>query len=183
MAIRLFTDKRGARWMVWDVRPSSSYMRLAGAEYPAEFYAAGWLSFYTLRGTEHRLLSPIPSDWETRPTAELIELLELAAPRLSPSWLAPPPAAAAEPRDVGIVRAFVHPAGRPWTAHLTTPEAGGPPVLRFMSGDRSVDLGDWPPEWADLPDASLVDLLRRVPRTGPPAGNDTPRRRWNDPPP
>ena len=169
--------------MVWEVRPDSSYMLLGGTDYPAEYYVAGWLSFYTLRGTDHRLLSPIPTGWESHSSGDLADLLEQAAPRLSPKGAERPAKPVEEIATLGVVRAFVHPAGRPWTAHIAASEAGGHAVLRFMSGDRSLDLTDWPPDWADLPDGLLADLLRRVPRSSPPGGPETPRRRWNDPPP
>jgi hypothetical protein len=195
MALREFADRRGVRWMVWDIRPGSTQMLLAGTEYPAAYYRAGWLSFRSLWGTEQRRLSPIPSNWETCPDAELVQMLEQAVtaeparsrrPRDVRSAAAAPEVGdrpAGEVRSPSVVRVFIHPSGRPWTAYVTTPDQGGPPVLRFMSGGRSLHLPDWPADWADLPDELLADLLRAIPRSGPAPGPNTPRRRWNDPRP
>jgi hypothetical protein len=81
----------------------------------------------------------------------------------------------------GPVRAFLYPGGGAWTVSVVQPEQGEAPVLRFASGPRHVDLTEWPSDWVILPYEWLVALLRRVPRTGPPTGPQTPRRRWTDP--
>ncbi len=104
----------------------------------------------------------------------------------------PPPAREAVPEeerpdvtDLGVVRTFRYPGGRYWTARVVRlPERGGPPVLRFTSGARDIDLKDWPKDWADYPDERLVELLRKAaPRPrGQVVGPDTPRRRYDDPP-
>ena len=66
------------------------------------------------------------------------------------------------------------------------PENGGPPVLRFIAGARSIDLEKWPTDWPDQPDDDLIKMLRRgAPRrdSGPYAQDaSTPRRRWDDQP-
>lgn len=194
MAFREFTDSEGMAWTVWDVRPGSTQILLAAADYPSEYYQTGWLSFQTRWGTDHRVLAPIPPGWETSPDARLLEFLARSTPtrrgrptvsqELRVSTQPERPLSALD-RDVTVrapvVRAFLHPAGRAWTVSLAKPEQGGPPVLRFVSAGRSVDLTGWPDNWADLSDELLAELLRSVPRTGAPPGPHTPRRRWNDP--
>ena len=85
--------------------------------------------------------------------------------------------------DLGVLRSFRYPGGRIWAACVIQ-RAGGnkAPVLRFTAGARSIDLEDWPKDWADLPDEKLVDLMRQAaPRAkGPPPTPDTPRRRYDD---
>jgi len=88
--------------------------------------------------------------------------------------------------DLTVVRTFRYPGGRVWSAAIAPleREAGGRRVvLRFTSGSRSIDAKSYPSDWPDLPDDRLVDLLRLV-ATRPPMlyTDDTPRRRWNDPP-
>lgn len=58
-------------------------------------------------------------------------------------------------------RTFTSPSGRTWTATLFSGLTGTAPVLRFRSGDVVLDLGDFPADWAQLPDAALVALARR----------------------
>jgi hypothetical protein len=99
----------------------------------------------------------------------------------------PPPHGVDEPdvTDLGVVRTFRYPGGRVWTVCVVThPESGGPPVLRFASGVRSIDLKSWPKAWADEPDEGLAVMLRlAAPRPQTTAfDRDTPRRRWNDQP-
>jgi hypothetical protein len=189
VTLREFTDKRSVLWRVWDIAPQSLRVPDAAAtqRYPATYDQSGWLSFQTLAGTEKRSLSPIPPGWETLSDAELADLLEKAtegAPRATrvkdvarPEALS---ALAEEISDPGVVRAFVYPGGRAWTVCVATLEERGQPVLRFTCGDRSFDLTEWPANWADLSDESLVILLRRIPRTGSAAASSTVRRRWND---
>jgi hypothetical protein len=85
--------------------------------------------------------------------------------------------------DLGVVRTFRYPGGRYWTVGVIRhTERGSPPVLRFSSGTRAIDLRDWPKDWADYRDDQLVELLRQAaPRLpGPPPVPGTPRRRWDD---
>jgi hypothetical protein len=190
MTLREFTDKRGVTWRVWDITPESLRGLSGQAEYPTQhhpvdFYRTGWLSFQTLSGTDKRTLSPIPPGWESLSVAELADMLERATsgvPRGSGrAHAASTPAQ--EIRVRGVVRAFVYPGGRAWTVCLAIPEQGEPPVLRFSSGGRAVDLAKWPADWKYLPDESLIDLLRSVPRAGAAPDPGRPRRRWNDPRP
>ncbi len=191
MTLREFIDGRGVTWRVWDITADS--LRDLSDVGPG-FHRTGWLSFQTLSGTEKRSLSPIPPGWESLSGPELAELLDRAAagvprksrgadaaPRSQPAVAVRSPAE--EICDPGVVRAFVYPGGRAWTVCVATPEHGGPPVLRFTSGGRSLDLAKWPPNWDNLPDDALIVLLRRVPRVAAAPGPGTPRRRWNDPRP
>ncbi len=87
--------------------------------------------------------------------------------------------------DLGVARTFRYPGGAYWTVCVIRhPEEGGPPVLRFTTGTRNIDLTDWPRDWADYPDDRLVGLLRAAaPRPpGRTLDPDTPRRRYDDPP-
>jgi hypothetical protein len=180
MAFREFTDSDGVAWTVWDVRPGSTQLLVAAADYSSEYYHTGWLSFQTRWGTDHRRLSPIPPSWESATEATLRKLLKRATPTRA-ARDAPESKADRDVTQSPVVRAFLYPGGRAWTVCVANPDFGGPPVLRFTSGGRSVDLAEWPLNWADLSDESLAALLRRVPRTGPQPGPRTPRRRWNDP--
>jgi hypothetical protein len=197
MTLREFTDGRGVTWRVWDITPESLRELTGRPEFAArhhpELYRSGWLSFQTLSGTERRWLSPIPPGWESLAVLDLADLLERAtpgAPRQSTRAASPsppegplkPPSPAEESWDRSIVRAFVYPGGRAWTVRVAIPEQGGPPVLRFSSGGRSLDLATWPLDWGALPDEGLIVLLRSVPRTGQRPVQGMPRRRWNDPP-
>lgn len=72
------------------------------------------------------------------------------------------------------MREFVSPSGRCWTARLfyfpsagtglagLTPPLTSGSVLRFESGDLTLDLADWPNDWLRAGDAELVALLRRA---------------------
>lgn len=85
--------------------------------------------------------------------------------------------------DLGVVRAFRYPGGRFWAVGVFRyPENGGPPVLRFTSGARHIDLHEWPKDWPDRRSEQLVQMLREAaPRPqSPPPPPGTPRRRWDD---
>jgi hypothetical protein len=86
--------------------------------------------------------------------------------------------------DLSVFRTFRYPGGRIWAVCVQHPDGERTPILRFTAGGRSIDLCDWPKDWADYPDEELVKLLRRAaPRTGPSAqGERMPRRRWDDQP-
>lgn len=189
MTLREFTDKRGVTWRVWDITPESLRGLTGGPEstahYPVDFYQTGWLSFQSLSGADKRTLSPIPPGWESLSVPELGDLLDCATSgaRRQPGRAHGVQSPAQEIRLPGVVRAFVYPGGRAWTVCFATPEQGGPPVLRFSSGGRSLDLAEWPPDWKYLPDEALISLLRSVPRTGAAPGPGTAQRRWDDPRP
>jgi hypothetical protein len=70
---RLFDDRRGVRWDVWAVYPEARASQLSALP---ESFQSGWLVFES--STEKRRLSPIPADWQTRPTSELERLCEQA---------------------------------------------------------------------------------------------------------
>lgn len=86
--------------------------------------------------------------------------------------------------DLNVLRTFRYPGGRIWVAGVIQhPDDGGPPVLRFAAGSRTIDLKDWPKDWVDYPDQQLVELLRRAaPRVSAPPVPNGPRRRWDDRP-
>ena len=97
------------------------------------------------------------------------------------------------PRDVrgdldlsalNIVRSFHYPGGRVWAVGVVRyPESGGPPVLRFVSGARFVDLEKWPSAWVDFTEEKLVDLLRRGAPRAVSWKSVMPPRRFGDPRP
>ena len=74
---------------------------------------------------------------------------------------------------------------RIWAVCVQRHGSDGTAVLRFSAGSRTIDLMDWPKDWADLPDERLVELLRQAaPRAkGSPPHPDIPRRRYDDPRP
>jgi len=55
-----------------------------------------------------------------------------------------------------------------------------PPVLRFASDTHSIDLTEWPAEWADLSDGDLADLLRIGESIQDRRRDDAPKRRHDD---
>ena len=63
-------------------------------------------------------------------------------------------------------RTFTSPSGRGWTATIAfarVPDGGAvAQVLRFTSEPLVLDLGDWPPDWAESSDDAVVDLLRKA---------------------
>jgi hypothetical protein len=84
--------------------------------------------------------------------------------------------------DLGVVRSFRYPGGRIWAVCVVHLPDNAPPVLRFSAGPRSIDMENWPKDWADLPDERLVMLLRQASPRDPtkPTPPGTPRRRYDD---
>jgi hypothetical protein len=208
MPVREFVDSHGVQWRAWDVTPDSIHPQTKSEDYLADCYRDGWLVFETADGSEKRRLCPIPYSWHRRSDPDLAKLLETAdvvrplravqrAGGIFPADLPPnvPLRAAAEiPRDergdmdmsyLGVVRSFPYPRGRIWTVSVILfPEDEGPPVLRFQSGTRKLDLRDWPPDWLDYREAELIELLRRAgARRETPPDPDAPQRRYDDPSP
>ncbi len=87
MALREFTDEKGSRWRVWDIRPESMHSATR-AEDHLQSVINGWLAFEPVGGGEKRRLAPIPARWEGATEAELGHLLEQARPLLgdNESW-------------------------------------------------------------------------------------------------
>jgi hypothetical protein len=199
MPVREFVDEDGREWRAWDIKPEEIHPVTKAEDYLADCFITGWIVFETRSGDEKRRLCPWPMNWAERSDQELRELLHLAdriphsrvtADRIT--RVQPPPTTAdqredeagtADLADLEVIRTFRYPGGRFWTVCVVAhPEGGGPPVLRFQSGLRYIDLETWPRDWADHPDQDLVWMLRRgAPRTRaslPASG--TPQRRWDD---
>lgn len=188
MALREFMDGYGQCWRAWDVTPESIYPETRSEDYLADCYRGGWIVFETTDGSQKRRLCPLPYAWERRSDPELERLLDLAeiirprpsaAPRDSTVTVdlppnVPPSAASEIPRTrmgdldlryLGVVRSFMAPDGRTWTVRIVAgPESGGA-VLRFVSGDRTVELREWPGEWIDCSARELSDLLQTAARS------------------
>ena len=192
MAVREFADERGRRWRAWEIRPEEIHPATKAEDYLADCYITGWIVFETIEGDEKRRLCPWPMGWAQMSEAGLLELLgraesipplKLASERRSAN-AQPPQAEAGAPdiTDLYVVRSFRYPGGRLWTVSVIAhPESGGPPVLRFTSGTRNIDLKTWPKDWLDQPDDQLVLMLRNgAPRAPTPLAPGAPRRRWND---
>jgi hypothetical protein len=203
MPVREFLDSSGRAWRAWDILPEAIHPRVKAEDYLADCYETGWVVFETTDGSDKRRLCPFPRAWETATEDQLRQLLDRAevvppsrsaqgrdlSAGLPPARNAPRPPideARATPPDVTeleVIRSFRYPGGRLWSVGVVhRPEGGGPPVLRFTAGSRSIDLRQWPNDWPDYPDDRLVELLRRAaPRRDgayPPFG--TPPRRYND---
>ena len=81
MALREFTDEKGSRWRVWDIRPERMHSATR-AEDHLQSVINGWLAFEPVGGGEKRRLAPIPARWESATETELGRLLEQAHPLL-----------------------------------------------------------------------------------------------------
>ena len=203
--MRDFKDHRGRHWRVWEVKPDAIHPRTKAEDYLATCYRDGWLVFETADGLDKRRLCPPPYGWEQRTDADLERLADRserlrpvgskrsrgATPAdLPPS--VPPDIAASMPRDeegnldiryLGVVRSFSYPGGEVWRAHVAAQDdSGAPPVLRFASETHCVDLTEWPPEWLDLSNSQLVELLRLGSSIQERRRDDPPQRRHNDHP-
>lgn len=181
--MRDFMDHRGLQWRAWEVRPESIFPQTKAEDFLAECFKDGWLVFETLDGLHKRRLCPPPYAWDQRSDVDLAHLVDRAeilrphggrARRAAPPTdlppNVPPEIAATMPRDaegnldiryLGVVRSFRYPGGQIWRAYVVAPDdTGTPPVLRFASDTHSIDLSEWPPEWVDLSDTQLGELLR-----------------------
>ena len=201
MAVRDFTDDLGRKWRAWEVRPEAIHPQTKSEDYLADCYITGWIVFETVAGDEKRRLCPWPGNWASESEeglrallrgAELVPVHKMKEERMpvlewpSPEQLLADVSGPYKPdiTDLNVVRSFKYPGGRLWTVSVVAyPEDGGPPVLRFTAGNRSIDLKVWPKDWTDQPDDRLVMMLRAAaPRRPTPVSPDTPRRRWNDQP-
>ena len=72
--LRIFTDKAGVEWEVWDVRPEGTHRALV----PNAELEDGWLVFQSR--SEKRRLCPIPPEWETCSPERLYLLSRIASP-------------------------------------------------------------------------------------------------------
>ena len=203
MAVREFEDDSGKRWRVWCITPEAIHPVTRAEDYLADCYQLGWLVFETTSGDLKRRLCPFPANWAQRDDGELRELLDKAEPvatRVQKRVSGDRPISTrltgrktegrrresteADLTDLTVIRTFRYPGGRFWSvAVVRRPEDGSAPVLRFTAGARSIDLTRWPRDWPDLPDDSLIELLRTAGARQTTAYTaDTPRRRHNDPP-
>jgi len=198
MAFREFRDESGREWRAWDIKPEEIHPVTKAEDYLADCYVTGWIVFETVKGDEKRRLCPWPMNWAELGEDDLRQLLtraEVIPPyrvrqdRVSrvqpkPTEISPDELEADPPdlTDLEVIRTFRYPGGRFWTVCVVPhPEDGGPPVLRFQSGVRFIDMRAWPKDWADHPDDQLVWMLRRAAprRSNPPPEGITPRR-WDD---
>ena len=202
MAVRELIDEQGKAWRVWCILPEAIHPVTRAEDYLADCYQLGWLVFETVAGDEKRRLCPFPRNWETIDEHDLRSLLAQSEPvrqrrsssetTLDREAVRPAPAIEvddstdekADLTDLTVVRTFRYPGGRIWSAAIEKhSDVVAGPVLRFTAGARTIDLARYPRDWPDLPDDSLIDLLRQagqrpIMRYTP----ETPRRRYNDPP-
>ena len=84
MSYRVVTDRTGAAWQVWTVRPTRRGASTAFTVAPE--YTTGWLAFERLgdgaasTGREKRRLAPVPNGWEQSSDADVLRLLASATP-------------------------------------------------------------------------------------------------------
>lgn len=203
MPVRQFTDDSGREWRAWDIKPEEIHPVTRGEDYLVDCYITGWVVFERTSLDEKRRLCPWPANWMNASVQELRGLLKMAE-------VVPPHRVKAQREggtesartranmrasadradlpditDLQVVRTFRYPGGHYWTVGIVVhPEHGGPPVLRFTSGLRSIDLSTWTKDWADQPDETLVSMLRRAAArpASEPLSSDKPRRRWDDQP-
>ena len=176
MAVREFVDSRGTEWRAWEVTPDAISPPTRGEDYLADCYQLGWVVMETRTGDKRVRLCPIPRNWQQLSDQALGELLRHG------EVLPARTASGREPiADMAVVRSFRYPGGRVWTASVTPhPTRLDARVLRFSAGARSIDLTDWPSDWADLPDEQLIGMLRRAAPRGMLPGSAGDRRRWDD---
>lgn len=196
MALRDFTDRAGRKWRVWDVSSATIHPATRGEDYMRD-YLDGWLAFESADGLAKCRLAPIPTDWASADPGQLTDWLHAAETvRGDRSSDSPPPAtggAAIPPATSGdgrsAVRTFRFPGGRFWTVveYDRAPSASGATateggrVLRFMSGSRTLDVSEWPADWASRPDGELAELLSTsFPRQGVESDDTALQRRSTD---
>jgi hypothetical protein len=179
------------------VRPEAIHPPTRAEDYLADCYTTGWIVFETMSGDDKRRLAPYPAKWTEESEDGLRRLLERAERILPQKMRAqkqrteqrPSTSVASDEADVTdleVVRTFRYPGGRVWMVSVVEhPEGGGPPVLRFRSGSRAIDLKRFHRAWADEHDERLAEMLREAAPRAPSTRSEpgTPRRRWNDPPP
>ena len=203
MAVRELVDEQGKAWRVWCILPESIHPVTRAEDYLADCFQLGWLVFETVAGDEKRRLCPFPRDWESvdeqglrsllsqseavrqrRPSGETTTDREAIRPEAPAIEVDDDNDEKADLTDLTVVRTFRYPGGRIWSAAIEKhSDIAAGPVLRFTAGARSIDLERYPRDWPDLPDDSLIDLLRRAePRAIMTYTPETPRRRYNDPP-
>lgn len=202
MAVREFADELGRTWRVWCILPEAIHPVTRAEDYLADCYQLGWLVFETTTGDVKRRLCPYPRDWESADEQALRSMLAQSEPvrrrrssgEISTDREVPRPKAAVEVddaheerpdlTDLTVVRTFRYPGGRLWSAAIAPhSDIAVGAVLRFTAGARTIDLAAYPRDWPDLPDDSLIDLLRHAsPRPVTRYTAETPRRRYNDPP-
>ena len=210
MALREFVDGQQREWKVWDVTPERMHPVTAREMFHGRYvdYQEGWLVFES--ATERRRLAPFPARWSEFPDVEietLLRLAEVVPPRRSeetrsgqfrryteeqaavpeePTHAAPHAEAHAEAHaashegDVGVVRRFLGPSGRTWSATIV--DRGGASVLRFTASDGTAcDVERYPEDWARYTRERLSDLLRgALPAPAGGAEDAPPRRRRED---
>jgi hypothetical protein len=203
MAVREVVDEQGKAWRVWCILPESIHPVTRAEDYLADCYQLGWLVFETVPGDEKRRLCPYPRDWESVDEQALRSLLaqsepvrprrrsggsaidkEVSRPAVPAIEVDDPDDEKVDLTDLTVVRTFRYPGGRVWSAAIEKhSDIAAGPVLRFTAGARTIDLERYPRDWPDLPDVSLIDLLRHAaPRPIMKYTPQTPRRRYNDPP-
>ena len=202
MALREFVDSRHVEWKVWDVTPDQMHPVHAREMFHGRYvdYQEGWLVFES--ATERRRLAPFPSRWGEFPDVEietLLRMAEVVLPRRTSDETrsgqfrryteeravvaVEAPAAAAERHEsaAGVVRRFLGPSGRTWSATLV--DRGGKTVLRFTASDGTAcDVERYPEDWARYTRERLSELLRGAlpaPAAEGPEGGP-PRRRRED---
>ena len=202
MAVREFVDEKGKAWRVWCILPEAIHPVTRAEDYLADCYQLGWLVFEATSGDEKRRLCPFPVAWESADREELQALLRQAESVRSrkatggtsidrEALQVKTPAIEVDDStdekadlvDLTVVRTFRYPGGRIWSAAIAPhSDIAVGPVLRFTAGARTIDLERFPRDWPDLPDDSLIELLRKSPRPISRYTPETPRRRHNDPP-
>ena len=197
MALRDFNDSAGRAWRVWDVSADAIHPATRGEDYMRD-YLDGWLAFESADGLAKCRLTPIPKDWATAAVHDLEGWLQAASTvrgeRGSGAFgrasaeLTANPLLGVGPRTP--VRTFRFPGGRFWTVaeykssasdHDGAGRHDGAAVLRFTSGARSLDLPEWPGDWANRSDMELAELLTdSFPRHSDPTDSAAQRRRSGD---